>query len=972
MCPFTEAFLKEVITIEEKLKKRLAGKRLICESTFSREEVDAWRQQLVPQGALAWVVSPTTAAVATVGTGMYHYRHGDFWSAFPGLDTPADQTQWGQQFKRFVGQHESLETFQNLPGLTYVAPILAHGGIPQYCLPDFFDLLTHYGDPELPSADFIDLLGERPAIMVNIDMPVRRFLLHGGEVAEEFVARCLALWQSRECGDGGGTHGLPSRVIDVFSQWYSERGPTQRQHIRRFPKPEIRMRPGDLWVYLFLPRCDDHPEIDPNDCWEADGKNLAVSRVHEIPLLLADNWSIELKGMKTILQGLSDSEPVLFFDADSKKMIPNPRLRRLPEHLWAVFSQLEEAEPRPSHTEEIPTWPGYVVAVFNLEGQKYLKIGEHQYDVRRPFFHGEEDPVVEGVATEEGLPVFHSPPKIAWEGEANFSLIRRGHNEVNIDISSNNFQMWFDESGEYEFTLRGPLGQNIHKRFMLIPGLKINLRPEAMWPNTTRIECDVSVEQGDICSADGRTPPIISCVPRIRFQVIFEKTQVALIANVPRLRWRVLSEEASEWDNKLMTLFVKDLERADYPRLVCEMGQFANEIEVDLEGRHGFIHPPQGQHSAVSQQDTWAFDLRMVLDQVRQSGLAEEFDISVHGSDNNLLYRGKIMTVRPEWDLQEFRAEWKKQDEGQHIRVSWRENGNAIAGRWLVLIPLWRTWEGVIHTHKLSDEERGVYEWNLLDIYPGRYVVRAVHAPWGCEDWIEAKHAAQQIVDTSKDSWEAIYDLQEEHTSVEEYTETLLAHWYRPQLVRQSPQAPAGLSERDIQRFLTYMRQTHHLEAVQIPRDGSGSLNIFLQNAKVTTDALENEQNWPQIWEHILPSKSIVDLTDLSPQDKIFILELVVHWVGGFDAAYFQKAAKDTIKQVAKFHMQAEHMSKPIEEWFLNVKTMRRQANRGLLPKPDDIIFLCERFSLIANASDQFLIGQYRKLKAAYQCREAI
>jgi len=139
---------------EGRVADELQGKRLICEASFSREDVDAWRQLAVSLHPQVWDLYPYLAAVSTVGTGVFQYEHGDFWSAFPGLDTPADQRDWGQRFKRFLEENESLEAFQELPGLAYVAPILAHGGVPQYCLSDFFELLTHFGDPEQPSLNY--------------------------------------------------------------------------------------------------------------------------------------------------------------------------------------------------------------------------------------------------------------------------------------------------------------------------------------------------------------------------------------------------------------------------------------------------------------------------------------------------------------------------------------------------------------------------------------------------------------------------------------------------------------------------------------------------------------------------------------------------------------------------------------------------------------------------------------------------
>ncbi len=945
----------DINNIEKNLSIKLQEKRLICEMSFSCEDVDVWRQKLMLQGELAWTYYPHLAAVTTVGIGMYHYEHGDFWSAFSGLNNPTDQQQWGQQFKRFLKKHETLETFQNLHGLAYVAPILAHGGVPQYCLPDFFDLLTHYGNPEQPSLDFIDYIGDNPICMTNIDKPVQRFLLHGGEVAEEFVARSLALWQSHERGDGGGTQGLPNRVIETFSVWFAEHRTAHSPHIRRLPKPEIMISPGNLWIYLRLPRCDNHPEIDPNACWKVLGKTLAVSRNHEVPILPVERWTIKLKTQEFVLQGISDSEPVLFFDPLSGKLIPNPRLRRLPEHLWAVFNQSSAVEPEPTHKEEIPTWPGYIVAVFNLKGQKYLRVGERQFEIRRPFFRNEQDPIVINVINENDVPVFHAPPKIDWNGDANLSLTRHSHHEENIDIKSEDFQRWFDGPGHYDFILRGPFGQNVHKRFVLIPGLQINMQPEVMWPNTPKLKCGIFADQVDIHSPDGRSPPFISYDSYINFQADFGETTMNLIAKVSRLQWRIImsSEEVSEWNTKSISLSTQDLERADYPRLVCEVGQLAKEINVSLIGRHGSIHSPQGQRSTISQQNTWAFDLRMILDQVRQSGMAEKFNISVQDSNGVQLYCGAVMTIRPKWDLQDFRAAHKIVKGNNIINIAWRECGNIVKGRWLVIIPLWRPWEWEnVSVYQLNDEERSCYEWRHSCIYPGRYVIRAVHAPWGCENWFKAKFIEQKVIDVSKSCWVQIFDKkQDTSNTVESYTESLMAHWYRPQLVRNPPPSPLALTSKQIVRFLDYLNKINKMVELRIPRDGSGALNIFCLNPSATTNAVASVQDFPLIWQKVLPSREIICL-EPTYEDKAFIHEVA-----------FQYDLLNTAANSIKQQYKKKYLSPPLKEWH--------QLLYKNKPPVDDVIFLCEKFDLFT-ANSLAMKQVYKALKKEYQCKEAI
>ena len=290
---------------DNRIEKELKGKRLICELSFDRSKFDQWRCQL-PPSIKAWQW-PYVTAVMTVGVGVYEYEQGNYWHALPWLTKPGDQSRWKKNFETFLEKHETLETFKSLreSGHRYVAPILAHGGIPLYCLQDFFLLLTHNTDYEQPSNDFIEFLKYSPSCLQNIDKPIQRFLLYGGEVAEEFVARILALWQSRERGYGGGTYGLPMRVVDAFADWYATHGSInqQRERRRNRPRAALRIKPGDLGVYLYLPHCNDHPEISKNALWKALGKSWAITSSHEIPLPLSDQWIVEIDGKTDTLEG---------------------------------------------------------------------------------------------------------------------------------------------------------------------------------------------------------------------------------------------------------------------------------------------------------------------------------------------------------------------------------------------------------------------------------------------------------------------------------------------------------------------------------------------------------------------------------------------------------------------------------------------------------------------------------------------
>jgi hypothetical protein len=341
----------------------------------------------MPLGLSGWQY-PALAVLMTVGLGIYYYNEGDFWSVFPRLDTPIKQSKWGQNFEDFVTKHNSLELFRAVKeegGRRYVAPILAHGGVPQSCLPDFFSLVTRYGDREQTGQDLIINLKEFPSRLVQADKPVQRFIKYAGEVAEDFVSRCLALWQCYERGDTTAKCGLPTRVVESFAAWWPDHRPARRDHVKRKPKPELCIEPAGLGVFVYLPRCDDHPDIGGNGQWNFVGKKWATTREHEVPVLPSNTWTVTQGNTVYTLTGPTDEMPVLFFDPNTGKGISEPNLRRLPAKVWALIRNGISTDPPALSNEAFSRWSGYSLCGFDLTNDLQLRVGNVTFDVRRFF-----------------------------------------------------------------------------------------------------------------------------------------------------------------------------------------------------------------------------------------------------------------------------------------------------------------------------------------------------------------------------------------------------------------------------------------------------------------------------------------------------------------------------------------------------------------------------------------------------------
>jgi hypothetical protein len=335
-------------------------------------------------------------------------------------------------------------------------------------------------------------------------------------------------------------------------------------------------------------------------------------------------------------------------------------------------------------------------------------------------------------------------------------------------------------------------------------------------------------------------------------------------------------------------------------------------------------------------------------------GKSEQFDLVIESTNGSEHYRGKALSVRPRWDLRFPDAHWKKEGDQSVINVVWNESGKPIAGRWLVVIPLWRPWEGAILQHQLTDPERNGHKWQLplSDLLPGRYIVKAVHAPWGCDDWLTAQAVWEKCLDVYKESWPKTFVYQQTAPSLELYLQSLLAHWYRHQLVPEQPRPPSGLTPPEISRLLDSLKLTDTLEAIKLPWSGARSLDIFAFNPTATTEAyaLVSGQKLPDLWRKVLPSPEIITL-DLNEDDKQFVGELA-----------FQYTNLRTAAKSIKFKHKQGPLSEALAKWHSGL------SNNN--PPIDEVIFLCEKFGIFDN-EPRVKQNVYKQLKATYHSREA-
>lgn len=393
---------------------------------------------------------PLSFALYLVLQGIFNYRGGEYWPA-PGIQLGITKKYFyssncGKTFRRILKTYR-LPTFSHIGGLTNLVPILAHGGIPNYSLGDFFKLLKRSLGKEKMLLDAETLIEEwrinPEETFFFIDRPVQRFVLHGGAVAEDFINRCVSLFLAKT-DDAIAKLDLPPRVVQEFKIWQEEKGHKPFAKPRgRLERPFIYLDPFGDGVCIALPPQQFPPDITFSRLiWEIKENgnlvNITTNKQHTesgyefivsevLPVSVSSQYSVTLKNeLKTIrswiLQGIIEP-PILFFDLDTGELL-REQMWRQPGERWIAYpNEYELVITKGQKTSELPqqygAWGKFTIEEWGIHtgGTVILTSPEgktHKYEIyddtslRRPFFEGGTQPLHQGFRN--NLPLYSDPP----------------------------------------------------------------------------------------------------------------------------------------------------------------------------------------------------------------------------------------------------------------------------------------------------------------------------------------------------------------------------------------------------------------------------------------------------------------------------------------------------------------------------------------------------------------------------------
>lgn len=523
-------------------RRRMVGRSLVAEAGVDPVEATTafWNF-----GA-NWMREPTAhhrerlarryRAVVLAGlcaVGSTHYEGGTFWEhVWKTIGKHGDQNRQTELANAFRYGLDSLGLARfNLRSRRHVGEILLHGGVPIHSVGDLATLIARW-DGANPSGDarsFVSWIagsGQRVATARGIDVPTWLFLSETGEIAEDFVERCLAAIDEL----GGPTSesvALPEAVLEQISHVLGERTAKHqggRGRARRLADavPTITFSP-QRGVLVRLPPLEAHVESDIEWVVTTDGvgdrvesaapwpgdpiepKFVAVRTPVKRAVVVVtpsdQTWELDL---------IDTDDPLLVFDGESQQLVPArsslPRGR-----VWvAVPNEAGVALDERLTTDRVlnvvekasvpPGWSGWEFASIDLSDASRLGIaGSEKWryvsTTRRPRLV--EADRLDQIETRDGRPVLGTPPQLELPGTGGEGVLEWQVSVATADgkaLSTAAFVVaaesivvdpWRDAPkralGDYVVTVRGPLGRGAVLRVAIAEGFTVAASTPFRW-----------------------------------------------------------------------------------------------------------------------------------------------------------------------------------------------------------------------------------------------------------------------------------------------------------------------------------------------------------------------------------------------------------------------------------------------------------------------------------------------------------
>jgi hypothetical protein len=754
-------------SLETELRDRLRGRRLIAEVGLDaalHERVTSALEDLLrtrPQEAVART-HPYLFVSYLTGHGVYGYERGNFWGSVGvrGIDNAA-----GPLFERqcnLLGLEDFSGLVRDDRATRYVGPMLAHGGIPKYCLADFFSLIIR--DMQRAGGTADDLLAHwrtKKTAFFDVDKPVGRFLLYGGDLAVDLLDRCLAAIievQSSNRIPTPSEAGLPPyflvglrRHVDEIRQARPPRSNARRDALR----PRLILDPwSPLGPELELPPVPTGDRVTEWRVWTPSGIDKVDSSTFEtkhVSLRPSRSWHVELLRGGVLDQEWTfegyDASPAMLFDARDGQLLASARSVR-GSSVWVVSPQgstittTGAGEPTTARLlEEVPDlgggWSGFSVSHVSLIGARILSV-EHTAQTMAIRVQAEAaraqllSSPVDRIHAASGVPVYDHVPvlQLPIETAADLALwrawMRVGDAVIEVDPEPDG-QVRFDASLADPITpsatiqARGPLGSDFRQDLAIVRDLVVAAPDRLLFPGERHAPVSIggamlSVEGGPVGSRVDL--PVPSQGDTVQAKISHGDVSLLVEVRVQRLLWAVADHLVGALDYAAAPVTVAFDALVGDSTAVLAIRTGARELPLELNlVVDGKVLQQSDRVKTGRGDGRWAFDLALFRDTLRSvEGSLAEFHLVVG------LRPVTVMRVRSSVGVTAVSAEGGFETGEALVAVAF-VGAPGVQHRVARLWPVDRPWAPVIAEMIPDGTDRIEVKRSAEALPPGRYLV---------------------------------------------------------------------------------------------------------------------------------------------------------------------------------------------------------------------------------------------------------
>jgi hypothetical protein len=497
--------------------------------------------------------------IGLTSVGARDYDEGTFWRF---VDDAFGQTLSQSERRIIVQRYKEILDFYGLRRFTaprvHVDEILMHAGIPVGSVEGFLRLLVKQdrrgaGTSGALFAAWARSQNRESASLLGLDAPTWRFLREGGEIAEDFVDRCLVAFDAATTGGISPDSGLARHIVDEIGRLV-ETGALVSQPGRGSRSREVVYVPTLTWddaqhgVAITLPSLE--VLLDESVHWTLASEGRSASYTAEPPWpglpaktiihsLRQPTKAVSVRarpgGQEWDMTVVDPDDPLLIFDATSGALIP--ARNSLPRDLVVIgtphagdkaFIELIEFDgPCPVFSEHQSPfgWESWMFATVDLNGVKKLRRGEDRARFvstsTRPQINYPE-PVLGATVNDDSL-VYSDVPNVTipaatetstsslpWTISLSEESTGRTlwSSEVRSASDPQEVTLWPDRSaallGKYVIAVRGALGRGLTRRVVVAEGWTAHHQPpfrylapegNGMEPAAVTLSCAYKVDQ---------------------------------------------------------------------------------------------------------------------------------------------------------------------------------------------------------------------------------------------------------------------------------------------------------------------------------------------------------------------------------------------------------------------------------------------------------------------------------------------